>query len=185
MGSRRTLKLLQAGARAPDFRLPLLSGDRAGGETSLHDLIADGPVLLAFFKVTCPVCQLTFPFLERLHQAGALPIYGISQNDAAGHARVQPGFRRHVPHPARYRGRRFPGQQRLRHLQRAHHVPGGAGRRHFARDRRLATRRKSSGWARRRASARSARATTCRNGKLVEARAIRLPGGSPALITIE
>jgi len=36
--------------------------------------------LLAFFKVTCPVCQLTFPFLERLHQ-GTLKIYGISQND--------------------------------------------------------------------------------------------------------
>jgi peroxiredoxin len=38
-------------------------------------------VLLAFFKVTCPICQLAFPFLERLHLAGTLPIYGISQND--------------------------------------------------------------------------------------------------------
>src|ERR1017187_8083029 len=76
MGSRRTLKLLQSGERAPDFRLPQLDG----GEAALHDLIAAGPVLVAFFKITCPVCQLTFPFLERLHQAGGLPIYGISQN---------------------------------------------------------------------------------------------------------
>jgi peroxiredoxin len=78
MASRRHRKLLDAGARAPDFRLPLLEG----GEATLHDLIANGPVLLAFFKVTCPICQLTFPFVERLHQPGTLPIYGISQNDA-------------------------------------------------------------------------------------------------------
>jgi peroxiredoxin len=38
-------------------------------------------VLLAFFKVTCPVCQFALPFLERLHAAGTLAIYGISQND--------------------------------------------------------------------------------------------------------
>ncbi len=48
---------------------------------TLADLISHGPVLLAFFKVSCPVCQLTFPYLERLHAAGALPVYGISQND--------------------------------------------------------------------------------------------------------
>jgi peroxiredoxin len=78
MASRHRLKLLDAGARAPDFRLPLLDGD----EAALHDLLATGPVLLAFFKITCPICQLTFPFLERLHQPGVLPIFGISQNDA-------------------------------------------------------------------------------------------------------
>ena len=30
-------------------------------------------MLLVFFKITCPVCQLTMPFLERLHAAGTLP----------------------------------------------------------------------------------------------------------------
>ncbi len=40
-------------------------------------------MLLAFFKVTCPVCQLTVPFLERLHASGGIAICGISQNDAA------------------------------------------------------------------------------------------------------
>ena len=37
-------------------------------------------MFLAFFKVNCPVCQLTFPFLERIHTAGGIPIVGISQN---------------------------------------------------------------------------------------------------------
>jgi len=78
MAARRTPKLLQAGARAPDFRLPRLDG----GEATLGELVVGGELLLAFFKVTCPVCQLTFPFLERLHQGGGLPFYGISQNDA-------------------------------------------------------------------------------------------------------
>lgn len=77
MAAQNQHRLLDAGSRAPGFRLPLL----AGGEATLTDLLSRGPVLLAFFKVTCPVCQLTFPFLERLHSAGTLAIYGISQND--------------------------------------------------------------------------------------------------------
>lgn len=73
--------MLLKGSRAPDFALPNLEG----GETALHELLPNGPVLIAFFKITCPVCQLTFPFLERIHRERApasLAIYGISQNDA-------------------------------------------------------------------------------------------------------
>jgi peroxiredoxin len=73
----RRLQLLQSGAKAPDFRLPRLDG----GEITLAEIIAGGPALLAFFKVTCPICQLTFPFLERIHSPAA-PVYGISQNNA-------------------------------------------------------------------------------------------------------
>ena len=76
--ARQERRLRAVGAKAPDFRLPRLDG----GEVSLAEILTGGPALLAFFKVTCPVCQLTFPFLERVHQAGALPVYGISQNDA-------------------------------------------------------------------------------------------------------
>jgi peroxiredoxin len=76
MAAGRVPKLLQEGKRAPDFRLDLLGG----GEAALTDLAAQGQLLLAFFKVTCPVCHLTFPFLERLHAAG-LRVYGVSQND--------------------------------------------------------------------------------------------------------
>lgn len=76
MGSRR--RLLAVGNRAPEFRLARLEG----GEASLQDIVANGPALLAFFKISCPVCQLTFPFLDRIHTPGRLPIYAISQNSA-------------------------------------------------------------------------------------------------------
>jgi len=73
-----------AGSRAPDFRMARLVDGAAAGEVSLGDLLLRGPAVLAFFKISCPVCQMTFPFLERIHTAAgaALPIYGISQNDA-------------------------------------------------------------------------------------------------------
>ena len=68
--------LLEAGAKAADFRLQRL----AGGEVAFGEITSQGPALLAFFKVNCPVCQLTFPYLERIHSPERLPIYGISQN---------------------------------------------------------------------------------------------------------
>lgn len=55
------------------------------GETSLAEILANGRALLVFFKITCPVCQMTLPYLERIHVAGGasggLAIYGISQDD--------------------------------------------------------------------------------------------------------
>lgn len=50
---------------------------------SLAETYRHGPVVAAFFKVSCPVCQLAFPFLERLHAAGntGLQFVGISQDD--------------------------------------------------------------------------------------------------------
>jgi peroxiredoxin len=79
LATQNKLTPLEAGAHAPEFRLPRLDG----GEISLDEIKANGPALLAFYKTSCPVCQLALPFIERLHQAGKLPIYGISQNDAA------------------------------------------------------------------------------------------------------
>ncbi len=61
-----------------EFRLDRLEG----GEVAFPNLAANGPSLLAFYKVTCPVCQLTLPFLERIHSGGRLPVFAISQNDA-------------------------------------------------------------------------------------------------------
>jgi peroxiredoxin len=78
MAARRSRKILDAGARAPEFRLERLEG----GDLALSELTASGPVLLAFYKISCPVCQLTLPFLERIHAAGRLAIVAISQNDA-------------------------------------------------------------------------------------------------------
>ena len=54
--------------------------DGAGVRQSLDSLLATGPVVLAFFKVSCPVCQLTLPFLGRL-AGGELQIVPVSQDD--------------------------------------------------------------------------------------------------------
>lgn len=89
---RRTRQLLKAGAKAPEFRLDLLKG----GEVSLADLAANGPILLAFFKISCPVCQLTLPFLERIH-GDRLPVYAISQNDAEDTSEFNRYYRLSLP----------------------------------------------------------------------------------------
>ena len=56
---------LETGVMAPDFSLPTVDGK----QISLQDALRQGPVLLAFFKVSCPVCQYAFPFFERIFQA--------------------------------------------------------------------------------------------------------------------
>ena len=71
---------LTAGKKAPDFELRAMDGKRF----VLQDELAHGPVVLAFFKVSCPTCQYAFPFLQRLEQAyghKGVRIIGVSQND--------------------------------------------------------------------------------------------------------
>ncbi len=73
--------MLEAGAQAPDFELK----DLGGGSLRLSRMLARGPVLLAFFKVSCPVCQFTFPFLERMYEGAgrdqsSVHFAGISQD---------------------------------------------------------------------------------------------------------
>jgi peroxiredoxin len=71
---------LTAGTSAPDFKLQTMDGK----QFSLRDALTRGPVVAAFFKVSCPVCQYTFPFLERIHEAHGgknVTIVGVSQND--------------------------------------------------------------------------------------------------------
>jgi peroxiredoxin len=73
---------LVTGKLAPDFALPTLDGK----QVSLHDLLHRGPVVLAFFKVSCPVCQYAFPMYERLAQAhkdAGATFFGVSQNGVA------------------------------------------------------------------------------------------------------
>lgn len=73
------MSALTAGTSAPDFTLPTMDGK----QFSLRDALARGPVLVAFFKISCPVCQFAFPFLERIYKAHGdrnLAIVGISQN---------------------------------------------------------------------------------------------------------
>ncbi len=71
---------LTTGRAAPDFTLRGMDGK----EFSLQETLARGPVMLAFFKISCPVCQYTFPFLQRIYETYGkrnVTIVGISQND--------------------------------------------------------------------------------------------------------
>ncbi len=70
---------LATGAKAPDFSFPSLDGSTF----SLKDALPRGPVVAVFFKISCPVCQYTFPFFERLRKAYGekIAIVGISQDD--------------------------------------------------------------------------------------------------------
>ncbi len=64
--------MLGPGDPAPIFTLPDVNGTPVSPA---------GRRLLVFFKISCPVCQLAQPFLNRL-AAGGLPVVLISQDDA-------------------------------------------------------------------------------------------------------
>ena len=72
------MSLVSAGQIAPAFELLATDGQRY----SLEEGLRHGPVVVVFFKVSCPTCQYTLPFLDRLHQR--LPgarIWGLSQDN--------------------------------------------------------------------------------------------------------
>ena len=64
LGAHEGMTHIVAGNPAPNFSLRSLEGK----DFSLAASLKSGPVVLAFFKVSCPVCKFTFPFLERLYQ---------------------------------------------------------------------------------------------------------------------
>ncbi len=73
--------MLEAGATAPDLELVSLTDELF----SLSRELKKGAVLLVFFKISCPTCQFTLPFLERLYQAegaGSVRVIGVSQDEA-------------------------------------------------------------------------------------------------------
>jgi peroxiredoxin len=80
----RNRNTITTGQSAPAFAL--VSTD--GKTHSLQGALAQGPVLASFFKVSCPTCQYTFPYIERMVQqfrsAGVrdLQAWGIVQDNA-------------------------------------------------------------------------------------------------------
>jgi peroxiredoxin len=73
------MSVLKVGKSVPHFGLIAIDGKKY----SLQEGLKNGPVLVAFFKVACPTCQYTFPFLERLYQqlrSSGVQIWGISQD---------------------------------------------------------------------------------------------------------
>jgi len=67
---------LKEGIEAPDFRMK----DQDGKEWSLSGL--EGYRFLIFYKVTCPTCQLTLPFIEKLYRwyGDKIHIFGVIQD---------------------------------------------------------------------------------------------------------
>jgi peroxiredoxin len=80
--------MLAAGAKAPEFKLENLEG----GEQRLSDILAHGPVLLALFKISCPVCQLALPYLDRAAKGSSLQLIAVSQNDERGTERFHKAY---------------------------------------------------------------------------------------------
>src|SRR5262245_55567577 len=76
----RTMTLLKMGDTAAGFTLEGIDGQRYALSAGTRET-----TLLAFFKDSCPTCQLTFPFLQRLFErvdGAPLRFWGLSQDDA-------------------------------------------------------------------------------------------------------
>jgi peroxiredoxin len=76
------MSAIKAGKTAPDFKL--VGADRK--TYSLKEALGKNLTVLAFYKDTCPTCQLAVPFIERIYQAykdKGLTLWGIEQDDQA------------------------------------------------------------------------------------------------------
>src|SRR5215469_9948614 len=77
------MRALEAGVQAPEIELQYLDGTKF----SLKEARKKGPVVAAFFKVSCPVCQMAAPYLDRIFKAyeksGKVTFVGVSQDNAA------------------------------------------------------------------------------------------------------
>src|SRR6202035_4228481 len=77
------LTKIAVGHVAPGFTLKSLDGK----ELALGKLLEKGPVVVAFFKISCPVCQFTLPYLQRLaerYAGDSVSVIAVSQDDARG-----------------------------------------------------------------------------------------------------
>lgn len=74
---------LEAGVHAPEIELQYLDGRKF----SLKEARKKGPVVAVFFKVSCPVCHMALPYLDRIFRAyensGKFTFVGVSQDNAA------------------------------------------------------------------------------------------------------
>src|SRR5208282_5637532 len=87
-GGPKDMAALPAGTKAPDFSVPAIcstkDSDKDGRTFSLQAALKQGPVLAAFFKVSCLTCHYTYPELARRHSADVntkVTTVGLPQND--------------------------------------------------------------------------------------------------------
>jgi peroxiredoxin len=92
--------MLATGDRAPSLELP----DAATGD-SVTDPWREGPVVLAFFKTTCPVCQMAAPKVQALADAG-VRVVGVGEDAppeirtyAERHGQKVPTLSESTPYP--------------------------------------------------------------------------------------
>jgi peroxiredoxin len=81
LGAEDRMTRIVPGDVAPGFSLKSIDGK----EFSLNAALQRGTVVLAFFKVSCPVCKFTFPFLQRLYKlygGDGVTFLGVSQDNA-------------------------------------------------------------------------------------------------------
>jgi peroxiredoxin len=64
--------MLQTNKNAPDFKLPQIGG----GESHFYG--ADKLAFLVFYKFSCPTCQLTLPFLQKIYDAYGDALYFVA-----------------------------------------------------------------------------------------------------------
>jgi peroxiredoxin len=82
LGANDGMSNIVPGNTAPNFSLTSLDGK----EFSLSSALKKGPVVLSFFKVSCPVCKFTFPFLQRVFKQYGdtdATFLAVSQDDAS------------------------------------------------------------------------------------------------------
>lgn len=81
--------MLEAGSKAPEFVL----ADDQGGETSLSDLLKDGPLILYFYPADfTPGCTREACEIRDIHndiQAVGLQVAGVSPQDTDSHQRFR------------------------------------------------------------------------------------------------
>lgn len=81
--------MLKAGSRAPEFVLP----DDRGGETSLSDLLQNGPLILYFYPADfTPGCTKEACSIRDIHddiQSVGLQVAGVSPQDEDSHKRFR------------------------------------------------------------------------------------------------
>src|SRR5437762_7993905 len=73
---------LPAGTHAPNFEL----ADTSGKPHRLSKALEAGPVALVFYKSSCPTCQFTFPYIQKIFskvgKTAGWTLWGVSQDDA-------------------------------------------------------------------------------------------------------
>jgi peroxiredoxin len=88
--------MLAPGDRAPAFELE----DLNGAVSSASEAWSSQAVLLVFFKVACPTCQYTMPFVQRLLSgtaSDAPAIVAVSQDAAPDTRQFQERFGLSIP----------------------------------------------------------------------------------------